>query len=532
MTRVTTSLGLSALALAMFAGSAAADEGSARYIVKYQAGQGAAVQAAVAAQQGQVMRELSARHAISVSLPQGRADALARHPHVEFLEEDVKRFPMAETTPYGVIQVQGDQLGLNASAPTKVCIIDSGYDLAHEDLLSAGVDGTNDSGTGNWFTDENGHGTHVAGTIAAASNNGIGVVGVVSDPGLNLHIIKVFGADGWAYSSGLVAALDACKAARGANENLVINMSLGGSRKSRFEEQAFAQADSEGILSVAAAGNDGTTRDSFPASYGSVVSVAAIDEQKQIASFSQQNAQVEFSGPGVAVLSTVPMGTASVASLTANNTDYAAEGMEDSPSGSASGEMVDCGLGESACAAAGGKVCLISRGNISFADKVLNCQAGGGSAAVIFNNEPGMLYGTLGGVATNIPSVGISDVDGATLLQALSSGVVNASVDVGAGNYAYFNGTSMATPHVVAVAALVWSNHSSCSNVDIRNALAATAEDLGATGRDNAYGYGLVQAKLASDYLTTYGCAGDGSNGGDGGNGGGGGGGKGKPKRL
>ncbi len=532
MTRVTTSLGLSALALALFAGAASAAEGSDRYIIKYRAGQGPAVQAAVAAQQGQIKRDLSTHNALAVSLSPGRAAALARHPLVEFLEEDVKRFPMLETMPYGVIQVQGDQLALNASSPTKVCIIDSGYDLVHEDLRSAGVDGTNDDGTGDWFTDENGHGTHVAGTIAAVSNS-IGVVGVVSDPGLSLHIIKVFGADGWAYSSGLVAALEACKAARGADENLVINMSLGGGRKSRFEEQAFAQADSEGILSVAAAGNDGTTRDSFPASYSSVVSVAAIDEQQQIASFSQQNAQVEFSGPGVSVLSTVPMGTASVAGLTANNTDYAAEGMEGSPSGTVSGDLVNCGLGESVCTGAAGKVCLISRGNISFSDKVLNCQAGGGTAAVIYNNEPGMLYGTLGGVATSIPSVGISDVDGATLLQALGSGVVNASVEVGAGNYAYFNGTSMATPHVVAVAALVWSHHSSCSNGEIRSALAATAEDLGAAGRDNAYGYGLVQAKAASDYLTTYGCAGDGSNGGDGGNGGnGGGGGKGKPKRV
>ena len=93
----------------------------------------------------------------------------------------------------------------------------------------------------------------------------------------------------------------------------------------------------------------------------------------------------------------------------------------------------------------------------------------------------------------------------------------------------------MASPHVAGVAALVWSQHTTCTNNDIRNALHASAKDLGAAGRDNAYGYGLVQAKAAVDYLTANGCGGStgGDTGGDtgGGNPGGGNPGKGGPKK-
>ncbi len=141
------------------------------------------------------------------------------------------------------------------------------------------------------------------------------------------------------------------------------------------------------------------------------------------------------------------MGTALVAAATVAGNGYEAIGMEGSPTDSAAGTLADCGTGESQCDAAG-KVCLIQRGNIAFSDKVLACENGGGVAAIIYNNEPGALNGTLGEVVTAIPSVGVSDTDGAAMLAAVGS---NASVDIGAGNYAYFDGTSMATPHVAGL---------------------------------------------------------------------------------
>jgi serine protease len=164
---------------------------------------------------------------------------------------------------------------------------------------------------------------------------------------------------------------------------------------------------------------------------------------------------------------------------------------------------------------------LIARGDISFADKVLACENGGGGAAVIYNNADGALSGTLGGVVTNIPSIGVSQADGLALQGSVGQ---SATVTVGSGDYAFFDGTSMATPHVSAVAGLVWSQFVECTNDQIRAAMNATALDLGAAGRDTAYGNGLVQAKAAVDYLSA-GCDGSGGGGGGGGGDTGGGGG-------
>ncbi|MBY6191249.1 S8 family serine peptidase [Microbulbifer agarilyticus] len=503
---------LSALLTTFIAFSATANASGEdqRYIVKYKSGKGPAVMAAVNASGGRSAKALEKHSAMAAYLPSHVAQSLAKNPNVEYVEEDVKRYPLSESVPFGIPMVQADQLSDISAGNQTVCIIDSGYDISHEDLSGNTVTGNYDSGTGNWYEDQNGHGTHVAGTIAAIGN-GKGVVGVMPNANIKLHIVKVFGADGWAYSSSLVAAAEEC-AANGAS---VINMSLGGTLKSRTEQNAFADLyANQNILSIAAAGNDGNTRHSYPASYDSVVSVAAIDSNKLVADFSQQTGQVELSGPGVDVLSSVPVGMGLSTSLSVAGSDIEASGMEGSPLGIATGALADCGLGESACAGANGKVCLISRGNISFAEKVQACESGGGIAAVIYNNEPGMLFGTLGETVTGIPSAGISDTDGAALLGQIGS---SATLTLEPSDYAFFNGTSMATPHVAGVSALVWSHFPACSASQIRNALVSTAEDLGTAGRDNAYGYGLVQAKAAADYLTANGCDTNGG-GDDGGN--------------
>jgi subtilisin family serine protease len=247
----------------------------------------------------------------------------------------------------------------------------------------------------------------------------------------------------------------------------------------------------------------------------SVISVAAVDSNNVVASFSQYNSDVELAAPGVGVLSTVPVGTGRDSSVSATGLQIASSPMDGSAVGTASAGLVDCGTGEAKCLGATGKVCLIQRGTNTFAEKVANCESGEGSAAIIYNNVAGMLYGTLGGAATRIPSVGISDVDGARLKSQLGT----VSVSVNATDFAYFDGTSMATPHVSGVAALVWGEKSSCTNAQVRSALTGSAQDLGAAGRDVYHGYGLVQAQAAIAKLGTN-C---------GGTAGGGGGGKGKP---
>ncbi|MDH3276071.1 MAG: S8 family serine peptidase, partial [Gammaproteobacteria bacterium] len=354
-----------------------------RVVVSYKAGGKGPVMAALSSSKGKVHHELDRLNAVAVTLPAAALNGIGRNPHVEYVEADVLRYPLAQTTPYGIPMVQADQVGYTSAGNQKVCIIDSGYELAHEDLPGNIVDGTDDSGTGNWYTDENGHGTHVAGTIAAL-NNDTGVIGVAPNGNLQLHIIKVFGANGWAYSSTLANALGKCEDA-GAT---VVSMSLGGSRASRTERRAFDNAFGRGVLSVAAAGNDGNTRHSYPASYDSVISVAAIDSTKTVADFSQQTDQVELAAPGVAVLSSVPTGTGSNVSVVVASTGYEAIGMDGSATGTGTGTLVDCGLGTSTCSGSAGAVCLIQRGDIAFSDKVLACQEGGGVAAIIYNNVP------------------------------------------------------------------------------------------------------------------------------------------------
>ncbi len=230
---------------------------------------------------------------------------LRNNPNVEYVEVDQRRYPMAQTKPYGIGLVQADDPVLaasNASVGSTVCIIDSGYYLEHEDLQDANVTGSQDPGTGNWYEDSCGHGTHVAGTVSAL-DNAIGVVGVNRNGLLGMHIEKVFdgAACGWTYSSDIIAALNRCQdAVAGTGQKLVVNMSLSGTTPSVTEESAFQAAYDNGVLSVAAAGNGGSTSTVYPAGYPSVISVAAVDSNGAVASFSQRNSDVELAAPGVA----------------------------------------------------------------------------------------------------------------------------------------------------------------------------------------------------------------------------------------
>ncbi|HSG50484.1 MAG TPA: S8 family serine peptidase, partial [Rheinheimera sp.] len=207
---------------------------------------------------------------------------------------------------------------------------------------------------------------------------------------------------------------------------------------------------------------------------------------------------------GVDTLSTYPAGMATSASLYAGNTAFASSAMENT--GSASGSTFFMGEATSTNSGAAGKVCVIDRGTISFHDKVKNCENSGGIGAVIINNVAGMLYGTLGeGTAntTSIPAVGAA-LEDRDALRAAST----LSVTIEGSDYGFMSGTSMATPAVAGVAALVWSNFPSCSGTEIRNALKATAQDSGAAGKDVYFGYGIVKAKAAYDYLFANGCTG------------------------
>ncbi len=272
---------------------------------------------------GAIKKELKKQKMVAATMSKSALNKLRNNPNVESIEVDVLRKPMAQTTPYGYTMVQANQFGQSDTAARKVCIIDTGYNLGHPDLpgTNDGVTGqANNSAVGNWYNDGNGHGTHVAGTIAAYDNNE-GVVGVY--PGVNMHIVKIFNDNGqWTYASDLIDAISQCQDA-GSN---VVNMSLGGGSASITERNAMQSFTDAGMLLVAAAGNDGNSAKSYPASYDAVMSVAAVDSNENRASYSQYNDQVEIAAPGSAVQSTYPTNTYAALSGTSMATPHVAGG--------------------------------------------------------------------------------------------------------------------------------------------------------------------------------------------------------------
>jgi subtilisin family serine protease len=499
----------------------------ARVFVEYRPGTQAAVRADLKKAGAEFHYQFDKLQSFVISVPAQALAGLQHNPNIVSIELDPERslvpvMPAAlptqslltpQVVPYGVDMVQAREiwdanhdLKVDKKAPTgagrTVCIIDTGLSTGHEDFAGVNITGGVSQVDDDWARDGYGHGTHVAGTIVAA-NNDYGVVGVT--PGtVSLFIVKIFDdAGNWvtqAHASDLIKAANLC-ADNGAN---IISMSLSGTKESVKEEKAFDDLYAAGILSVAAASNDGISVYHYPASYDSVISVAALDENYTVADFSQFNDQVELAAPGVGVLSTVPF--VSDASVLVDGVEYAALGMEYAAQGTVSGAMVDGGLCLASDAPADwtGKVVLCSRGSVSFVEKVTKVMANGGAAAVIYNNAPGLFSGTLGGpVAGVIVAVSISQENGQYLVANKLGAVaeVNNNVFWPASGYEAWDGTSMATPHVSAVAALVWSANPSWTNVQIREALDATAMDLGDPGRDVYYGFGLVQAYDAWQYL-------------------------------
>lgn len=460
-------------------------------------------------------------NAAVLTLPSADAiKALRANPDVESVEIDYPRYPMAQSVPYGIDQVQARDAwdanrdgtidaGAATGAGIKVCVIDSGINSTHEDFAGVALTGYP---TG-WNTDTCSHGTHVAGTIAAA-NNATGVVGV--SPGkVSLHIIKIFGSNGyngsshgqcsWTYSSTLVDAAQRCASA-GAK---VINMSLGGANSSTTERNAFQTLANNGVLSIAAAGNSGNATLSYPASYPSVVSVAAVDQNNVKASFSQFNAEVELSGPGVDTLSTTPLANDP---LVIGNSQFAANPIAGSRQTTASAGWVNGGLCTASSSTWRNKVVLCQRGTNTFNDKVTRVKTGGGLAMVVYNNVDGPLSAAFFNTATppqpvtsTLPAVGISKADGETIIASLAGQTATVDATPSLSNVAYENksGTSMATPHVAGIVALLFEAKPSLRPLEVKQILSQTANPM--VGRQRfEVGSGHVDAYEAVGVANAY----------------------------
>ncbi|GAA2482527.1 S8 family peptidase [Winogradskya humida] len=187
-----------------------------------------------------------------------------------------------------------------------VAVIDTGVDATHPDLaghILPGIDYV--AGTTGTSTDPNGHGTHVAGTIAAITGNDVGISAVAPDA--RIMPIRALGADGSGnmadVAKGIVYAAD-----HGAD---IINMSLGADEEITAMTTAITYARGKGVTVVAAAGNDGENGSpvNYPGADPGVIAVAATDSSDQVASFSNRGSYVDIAAPGVQILSTYPTGS-------------------------------------------------------------------------------------------------------------------------------------------------------------------------------------------------------------------------------
>ena len=200
--------------------------------------------------------------------------------------------------PYRWIQWNMDMMkietawGYSTGRGTTVAVIDSGVSWEGSDAptnLIAGWDYVDDDADP---SDENGHGTHVAGTIAQASNNGEGVVGMAPDT--NILVYRTLDRDGYGSvywtAKAITAATD-----NGAD---VINLSLGSSSSSNTERQAVQYAASAGVVIVAATGNAGNNRVDYPGAYAETIAVGAVGADKRVASYSNGGSDIDVVAPG------------------------------------------------------------------------------------------------------------------------------------------------------------------------------------------------------------------------------------------
>ena len=253
--------------------------------------------------------------AIAASVPDVAIEALKKNPNITNIELDSKVYALDTEldNSWGVKRIGAGLVhdSGNNGEGIKIAIIDTGIDYDHPDLAANYAGGYDFVNKDNDPMDDDityGHGTHVSG-IVAALDNGSGVVGVA--PKAKLYALKVLDDSGTGYVSDVVFAIQWATDPDGdgsANDRLdIINMSLGG-RKNIFLEWACNLAYLDGLLLVAAAGNDEAV--CYPAAYSRVIAVSATDYDYMngndiLANFSSVGPEVELAAPGVNINSTL-----------------------------------------------------------------------------------------------------------------------------------------------------------------------------------------------------------------------------------
>lgn len=200
--------------------------------------------------------------------------------------------------PYGVKQIKAPQAWSTSTGyRIRIGVIDTGVDFQHPDIRHSLAGGINLLNRNMLPLDDNGHGTHIAGTIAAA-NSTEGMMGVA--PRSIIYPVKAFDHNGSAYVSDIILGIDWCVR----NHVHLINMSFGMKTRSRALQEIVNKAYLSGISIIASSGNDGKRRTiDYPARYSQTISVGATDQNRRIAPFSNRGQYIDIYAPGDKIIS-------------------------------------------------------------------------------------------------------------------------------------------------------------------------------------------------------------------------------------
>ncbi|MBI3956993.1 MAG: S8 family serine peptidase [Candidatus Kerfeldbacteria bacterium] len=392
------------------------------------------------------------------------------------------------------------------SSTVTVAVIDSGIGLGHPDLAGNLVAGYDFVDNDSVPEDKNDHGTHVAGVISAIGNNAAGVTGV--NWTVKIMPLRVADISGSISGANFILALNYA-VAQGVK---IINYSAGGTTFSQAEYDALASAKSSGVLFITAAGNDGTNNDGgthhYPSDYDldNIISVAASDQNDALANFSNYGTtSVDVAAPGVNIYSTVPyrmfsenfdgattpgfIGTQFTSSgsnnywMTAGTTDKAAYGdtyyspYQNNSNGILTSSVVDTSTQDSL---------VLQYDYIVESETTPSCTNDYFSAEVFTGSVWTEVKRRCGTGTTGADKIDISGYKNAALQtrfqwisNATDSNYVGAAVNNVAlvspqsanGSYAFMQGTSMATPYVAGLAALLKSAKPGFTYLGIRNTI-------------------------------------------------------------
>lgn len=227
-------------------------------------------------------------------------------PDIEYAQPNYKySIEYSTSDPYLTYEWGLDQINAHKVWNLSLCdvapmiaVVDTGVNVGHLDLKNNIVKGYNIIDGTTDVRDDCGHGTHIAGIAAAVTNNATGIAGVSGNS--KILPVKVLDEEGNGYSSDIAAGIKWAAD----NDAKIINLSLGGSNYDNYLKEAVDYAIRKGCIIVAAAGNRGSYRPTYPAAFEGVIAVTAVDENNQLCNFSNFGRYIDIAAPGLDIYST------------------------------------------------------------------------------------------------------------------------------------------------------------------------------------------------------------------------------------